>query len=68
MPLPGLASQAGTGGKKDTKKHTVRGLARGVGSDVGPAGAKPEGGRMTESDLANMIAAEIFEVIYGSDS
>jgi len=55
-------------GKKDTKKHTVRGLARGVGSDVGPAGAKPEGGRMTESELANMIANEIFEVIYGSDS
>ena len=58
----------GIRGKKDTKGHTMRGLARGVGSDVGPLGAKPEGGRMTESDLADMIADQIFEVIYGSDS
>jgi hypothetical protein len=44
-------------GKKDTKGHTMRGLAGGE-----------EGGRMTESDLADIITAEIFEVIYGSDS
>ena len=44
-------------GKKDTKGHTMRGLAGGE-----------EGGRMTESDLADMIADQIFEVLYGSDS
>ena len=53
-------------GKKDTKGQTMRGLARGVGSDVGPVGAKPEGGRMTESALAQLIADEIYEVLYGT--
>jgi len=68
IPADQPAVAPGIRGKKDTKGHTMRGLARGGGTDIGPLGAKPEGGRMTESDLADMIADQIFEVIYGSDS